>query len=182
MNKFKYVLAFAFGFSSGYFICKRFIKKKYEILAEEEIECMREWFSKKLCEKVEDNCNTVNHSTHIVSNSDKTTEKEEEYVTIIRDSGYSDDDYENGPMIISPNEFGEDDEYDTISLSYFDDGVLADDMLCIIDNIADVVGEDFASHFGEYEYDSVFVKNDRLKSYYEILLEHRTYSDAVNHE
>ena len=45
------------------------------------------------------------------------------------------------------------------------------------------VGEDFSDHFGEYEEDSVFVKNDRLKCYYEILRDEDNYpgpSSKVN--
>lgn len=83
------------------------------------------------------------------------------------------------PYIISPNEFGELDDYETISLAYYDDGVLADDLDELVEDVDDVVGLDSLNHFGEYEDDSVFVRNDRLKADYEILLDHRNYSDVI---
>ena len=42
-----------------------------------------------------------------------------------------------------------------------------------------VVGLESLTHFGEFEDDSVFVRNDRLKCDYEILLDQRTYSDVM---
>ena len=42
----------------------------------------------------------------------------------------------------------------------------------------DVVGMESLTHFGEYEDDSVFVRNDRLKCDYEILMDERTYSGS----
>lgn len=80
------------------------------------------------------------------------------------------------PYVISPDEFGEY-AYETISLTYYADDVLADENYEIVDDIADVVGNDFASHFGEYEDDSVFVRNDRKRCDYEILRDYRNYSD-----
>ena len=49
----------------------------------------------------------------------------------------------------------------------------------IIDDVEDIVGEGFSKHFGEYEEDSVFVRNDGKKHDYEILKDFRLYSDVV---
>ena len=49
----------------------------------------------------------------------------------------------------------------------------------IVDNVDDVVGVDSLTHFGEYEEDSVFVRNDLLQTDYEILRDPRKYSDVV---
>lgn len=46
-------------------------------------------------------------------------------------------------------------------------------------DIEDTVGEDFAEHFGEYEDDSVFIRNDRLRCDYEILRDNRSFSDVA---
>ena len=83
------------------------------------------------------------------------------------------------PYIISPEEFGDFDEYTKLSLTYYSDGVLADENDEIVDDIDETVGADFADHFGEYEDDSVFVRNDRLKCDYEILRDNRSYSDVT---
>ena len=79
------------------------------------------------------------------------------------------DDEEEDPYVISPQEFGDLDDYDKISLTYYADGYLVDGET-VIDNVDEVVGPDALDSFGEYEDDSVYVRNDRLKTDYEILL------------
>ena len=82
------------------------------------------------------------------------------------------------PYVIPPEEFGEIEEYDTESLTYYQDGVLTDQDDSIIDNIDELIGEDSLTHFGEFEDDSVFVRNDKLRCDYEILRDLRNYSDV----
>ena len=81
------------------------------------------------------------------------------------------------PRIIPPEQFGEIDEYDRISLIYYEDGILTDDLNDPIDDIEDVVGIGFDTHFGEYEDDTVYVINDKFKTYYEVLRDYSRYSD-----
>lgn len=83
------------------------------------------------------------------------------------------------PYVISPEEFGEFEDYERISLSYYADQVLADEDDEKVDDVDNVVGLESLTHFGEFEDDSVFVRNDRLKCDYEILLDQRTYSDVM---
>ena len=83
------------------------------------------------------------------------------------------------PYVIPPEEFDDSDEYAKLSLTYYSDGVLADENDEIVDDINETVGADFANHFGEYEDDSVFVRNNRLKCDYEILRDNRSYSDVT---
>lgn len=85
------------------------------------------------------------------------------------------------PYIIQPSEYGEFEDYEQLSLTYYSgDRVLTDDMDEFIDDADDVVGADFMSHFGENEDDpdSIYIRNDRLKCDYEILLDVRAYSDV----
>lgn len=83
--------------------------------------------------------------------------------------------------MISPDEFGDQDEYDQISLTYYSDGTVTDDndRPMSDDEIEESIGKDSLTHFGEYEDDSVFVRNDRLKADYEILKDERTYADIL---
>lgn len=81
------------------------------------------------------------------------------------------------PYVIQPSDFGEFDDYEKISLTYTADGVLLDDMNEIVDDIEETVGEDSLEHFGEYEDDSVYVRNDAKKCDYEILLDKRNYQE-----
>ena len=81
------------------------------------------------------------------------------------------------PYVIQPSDFGEFDDYEKISLTYTADGALLDDMNEIVDDIEETVGEDSLEHFGEYEDDSVYVRNDAKKCDYEILLDQRNYQE-----
>ena len=83
----------------------------------------------------------------------------------------------NKPYVITPDEFGDIYEYDTITLHYFADKVLADEDDEIITNVDEIIGRDSLTHFGEYEPDSVYVRNDEMKADYEILLDLRNYYD-----
>ena len=86
---------------------------------------------------------------------------------------------EAGPYVIPPEQFGDNEEHEQISLTYYADGVLADENDEVIEDVEDAVGIDSLNHFGEYEDDSVFVRNDARKCDYEILLDQRTYSEVV---
>lgn len=80
------------------------------------------------------------------------------------------------PYVISPDEFDELDGYTPISLTYFADGVLADEYGVIVDNMEEIVG-DGLNHFGEYEEDAVYVRNDAKRCDYEILKDERKYAE-----
>lgn len=82
------------------------------------------------------------------------------------------------PKVISPDEFETEEDYTTIYLTYFSDGVLADEA----DNRVDIdstIGKEALKHFGEYEEDSLYVRVDKLKIYYEVLKDNRRYADIV---
>ena len=85
------------------------------------------------------------------------------------------------PFVIPPEEFGQMDDYEAESLMYFEgDDVLTDDWFNVIENVDGLVGKDFAEHFGEYEDDSVFVRNPMFKKDFEILKDERTFESVKN--
>ena len=49
----------------------------------------------------------------------------------------------------------------------------------MIEDVESMIGFESLSHFGEYEDDSVFVRNDARKCDYEILQDQRLYSDVI---
>ena len=79
------------------------------------------------------------------------------------------------PHIIPPGLVGDEDSYDTETLTYYSDGVLTDDQDNPIEDIQGMIGNDSLMHFGEYEPDAVYVRNDRLKIDFEILLDNDRY-------
>lgn len=83
------------------------------------------------------------------------------------------------PYVISPEEFGEIPGYSRFTLKYFKDGFLIDDQNQPIDDVETVVGKDFINHFGEYEDDTVYIRNDRIESDFEILFVDEEYMDVL---
>lgn len=176
MRKVAFV-AFAFGAVVGAAASWLYAKKKYELIAQEEIDSVKEAFAKMPKPDIDPD--------------DEARQKADmmEYASKIADLGYTDysamtaNDEQNNtkkkPYVISPDEFGEKEEYTQISLTFFADQILVDDDNVLIENVEDVVGFDSLTHFGEYEDDSVFVRNDERKCDYEILLDQRTYSDFL---
>lgn len=85
------------------------------------------------------------------------------------------------PHVISPDEFEEDNGYEKVNLSYYADEVLTDDYDNPIKDLAYMIGsrEPF-QHFDEYEDDTVFVRNDRIKCDFEITKDLRTYDELLD--
>jgi gas vesicle protein len=160
-----------------------FAKKYYEKISKEEIDSVKKEFSKMRNtsehsdEEKHNDISSLKETTDKIEHYDYTdhSKKEEPDITV---KGVKE---VNEPYVIAPDDFGEYMDYEQISLTYFRDGVLADeDTLEVIDDIAGTVGEDFADHFGEYEDDSVHIRNDVTRCEYEILADLRTYSDALS--
>lgn len=179
------VVSFIFGAAVGSFITRELVKKKYERIAQEEIESVKELYKTREigCDFLKGfgvGLSGVKEQTQILKNG-----VIREYENILKTQRYINDDKINDfkggssvePYVISPEEFGEVEDYDKVSFTYYADGVLADEYDEVVENVDEIVGEESLTHFGEYEDDSVFVRNDKLKCDYEILLDQRNYSD-----
>lgn len=82
--------------------------------------------------------------------------------------------------LITPEEYNNSDcKYSIESLTYYSDGVLADDDFNIISNINEVVGPKALESFGLYEQDVVYVRNDNYETDYEIVLDERSYAEVA---
>ena len=82
------------------------------------------------------------------------------------------------PYVIEPIEFGELDDYKTFELTYYEDGILEDEDYDVVKNPEEILGPYALGSFGEYEDDSVFVRNERLHADFQILKDYRTYDEA----
>lgn len=175
------VVIFSLGAAAGSVVSWKLLKTKYEQIAQEEIESVREVYSKKQKElkKLEE---LYNSSIKLNSEKEKPVEDDKNQYRNIAENykkGGSES-MKNKPYVVTPEEFGELDEYETISLTYYSDGILTDERDEPIDNIDELVGVESLDRFGEYEDDSVFVRNDRLKCDFEILADNREYTEIVN--
>lgn len=182
MSKVTGLIIFALGAATGSVVTWQFAKKKYKQIAEEEINSVKEMFANRGHDSEDVEIN-VEPQPGVEASLKKFEEKPDisTYAEILKNEGYVSEETkmaENKPYVISPDEFGEFEDYDTISLTYYADQVLVDDGGDKIEDVDDVVGMESLAHFGEYEDDSVFVRNDRLRCDYEILMDERTYSEA----
>lgn len=109
-----------------------------------------------------------------MSESDERPELPDEEEEVIA----RDDDVDE-PYVIDPLEFGENPEYDQITLIYFagDDTLATDDYNTFED--IDEVGDDFAEHIGEYENGAVHIRNDKSMTDYEIIEDPRTFLSII---
>ena len=166
--------AYILGIATGILVVKDRMEEKYKRIAQEEIESVKEKFSKRNQPPP-----ATPEENDEASEAKRTADKCAE---ILRGYGYGvgDGDSESGkPYVISPDEFGEFGDYEKISLTYFADGVLTDENNYPLDEDSyELVGRESLTHFGEYEEDSVFVRNDAAKCDYEILLDQRMYADV----
>ncbi len=189
---------FATGAAIGSVITWYCVKKRYERIAQREIDSVKEVFAqKKLCSQTklvkaeEKLAERLDDGIKRAAEQAKDKPDVREYAAILKNTGYAtgvnqkeeDQTVKDGysPYVISPDEFGEFEEYEKISLTYYADGVLADDNDEIVDDVEDIVG-DALNHFGEYEDDSVFVRCDERKCDYEILLDQRTFAEVADNK
>ena len=190
MSKATGFVMFVLGAAIGSIVTWQYTRKKYEQIAQEEIDSVKEIFSRR--ESAADV--EITAPKPQTAKIGKPEEKPDitEYAARLERDGYTNysnvgaeqkkeeqETMEIKPYVISPEEFGEFEDYERISLSYYADQVLADEDDEKVDDVDNVVGLESLTHFGEFEDDSVFVRNDRLKCDYEILLDQRTYSDVI---
>lgn len=175
------LIFFAVGSAAGFVTAQKLLKDKYEQLAQDEIDSVKAVFCKHEMVKGDKSTETkADAAAPKVSSQEKVNyRKYGESLKYIQKQ--EEPQVEMKPRIISPDEFGEQDGYDEISLTYYADKTLTDDHDHPMDDdeIEETVGKDSLLHFGEYEPDSVFVRNDRLKVDYEILMDQRTYAQVL---
>lgn len=198
MNKSTNFAAFVLGIAVGSFVTWQYVKDRYEKIAQEEIDSVKERFA---------SMQTANNTYIFKKNDESSVETENksktdtksvaEYAKELSKHGYTkysdaeepDDEMiqvpseipsniGKEPYVIPPENYGELADYDQITLVYYADRVL----VCDDEKIEDIdgtVGLESLNHFGEYDDSSVHVRNDRLKVDYEILLDQRTYSEIL---
>lgn len=194
-NRIKLIFAFMIGTGVGSAITWKLVKEKYSAIAQEEIDSVKEVYSKKHREIEED------EGINIVTESKDADEEEDadgwineydhqyaEYRKIASKYGHNDEKVssyikDDGPEVIPPDEFGEYLNYDTESLTFYEgDGVLTDDRDNVVEDVEIMVGPNALDSFGEWEDDRVCVLNNATECYYEILRDNGKYSDLIKED
>lgn len=190
----KNLLFFVAGAAIGSIATWKLIEKKYKDLADEEIESVIETFKnrkpritkdevketvEKVINKWKDPKETVEDivtaERYSIENEEEIDEDDESNYTIDVDPGVE----VITPYVITPEQFGEYNEYGTKTLTYYADNVLTDE----IDNpitseeMVTMIGPDALDHFGEYEDDSVYIRDEMNEMDYEILKSEKKFSE-----
>lgn len=170
-DRMKIFISFSIGAAVGSVVTWKLLKNKYKQFADEEIESVKEVFDKKLERKVNEEIekrkkDMLSGMVNAFGYSGKENNKEEDTGDMAENTNV---------YVIPPEEFGEI-GYETESLTYYNDKVLTDESDNVIENVEELVGKNSLETFGEYEDDSVFVRNDNLKKDFEILLDTRNYN------
>ena len=180
MKSVKYLFIFAIGTLTGTFVGAQIAKKKYAELAEEEIEEVRAYYKEREKEVKE-----VEEPKAVEAPEEEEAKEEiKEYSNIIRRGNYVANDEEEqtntqyAPYAIDPSEFGKDGEYDTMTCTYFADGILVDDVEQEFEDWDLHVGRHHIDIFNEFpEATCVYVRNDYDGMDYEILKDDWCWSD-----
>lgn len=184
-----FIAGAAIGSAATWYYTKRY----YEKITQEEIDDVKAKFSYKVPSEEPKEKKEDSQDQKAVADIAREKPSVSEYAKKLSKEGYTNysnsegektkekyfGDSESKPYVISPDEFRSDEDYDVISLTYYADHILADENDEIVEDVEDSVGFESLTHFGEYEDDSVFVRNDRLKVEYEILRDQRTYSEII---
>lgn len=163
-------LIFSIGLVIGAFAGATYAKKRINRLDNEEIEKIKEMYKQKY--------------EVTISKEKQKLKPEEKYEKIACEYHTA----ENPPKkkknpdikIINAVDFGENFAYDTVSLTYYADNVLAydvnDEMVTDIEN---TVGIDNLAKIKEYYDDAMYVRNDISRVYYEIMPSEKTYAEET---
>ena len=185
-DNFSKVFIFVAGAAIGSVVTLKFLEEKYRRIADEEIESVKETFKKALEKEVSEDEN-VEETPVKVATVSHTPDKPNitDYAAMTRGMGYdTETDEENaeddGPRVIIPDDFGMNEDYDNVSLLYHFDGYLTNEQNVLVDDIENTIGFECLNTFGEYDDDAVYVRNDKLKTDYEILKVDSNYSDFID--
>lgn len=199
--KFTNVLMFAAGAAIGSAVTWKIVKTRYERIVQEEIESIKEAFAgneqdvaQERSEDTTDDEEPQSKPSRVdwskLEDLDEEEDEEYDYEPNEEDlaeyeqltSNYTNEkggaSVTKEPYIIAPYDFGELDGYHTIELTYYADDVLEDDNYQIITDRDELLGPKALHTFGEYEDDAVFVRNERLRTDFQILKDYRTYEAA----
>lgn len=189
---------FAAGAAIGSVVTWKVLKVRYERFVQEEVDNFKEDYAKCMSNLKDTNLPDVGEDEEAEEEEDPELAAWEELDDEDDDDSEEEEDQndynrlvntytsmkggaaamDNAPRVISPYEFGELDDYHTIELTYYADDILEDEEYNIVNDRDDLIGPSALDTFGEYEDDSVFVRNDRLQTDFQILKDYRTYSEA----
>lgn len=199
----KLIVSFVVGAGVGVGASYSYFKKRCDKLVESETEELRKYFMDKIEEAAE-----VAKTEDIAKDFDAEEAKQEAadsvngYEKAKEDySGYFGEDpkkraerlaRENarrkeieleGPHTISDDEYYEEQQFDKITLTYFeDDGVFINAEEEVVPEALSLIGEDNLKYVGEFEEDILFVRNETYGAVIEVIFNHGSYKAYIGEE
>lgn len=197
MDSVGYILAFAAGALVGGLCSYRIAADKADERADLEIEEMRKYFmekaegkKKKQREQAEEKSKQSVNKPNVADLKKPVIETKVNY-TMYSEETPDDPVVTSEPVLLGPDEeFGEREGYSKVFLTYYSDEILVEDSTLKVMNKNDVdktIGRSALDQFDSLTpsgqpIDLVQVRNDRLRSYFEIARDEREYSEAVGWE
>lgn len=190
----KNVLFFIAGIGVGVITTSIYCKNKYEAIMQEEVEELRNMNNKE--EKVADpseGCITKDKLNNETKSQKEMWEqsmeaKDKEIANkIINYSGYSKTESNeetkeiNSLSFITPDEFASLVGYDTDSFYIYEDNVIVNENNEVISDVKETFGfttEEIRVQFDENQSNSVYIRNNKLKTDYEILIDLSKYYEG----
>lgn len=172
----KDALVFLAGVAIGGIASWKYLNVKYEKRYEQEIKESKERFKSYLLKDVEPIIEKYNKEEEQKAEAIISTPQPVKKVNYNAKSSGKAHHY-----AIDPNDFGEleSEGYSSVSYTHYSDNVLLDEMNDPVTDIDDFVGSDYKSHLGEYEDDSVCIRNEKYKMDIQIIFDSRRYADVA---
>lgn len=187
MKAIKGIFIFAIGALSGTFVGAQIAKKKYEEIANEEIEEIRDYYrkiNKELADQLVDKTSEPEKVEEPKEEVEEIVEERKQYENIIKRGNYMAVDEEEQNNVcdeaypIDPSEFGNEGKNATETLTYFADGVLVNEVDEVVEDPDLVVGRHHIDIFNEFpDATCVYVRNDLDGMDYEIIKDDWCWSD-----
>ena len=183
-DKLSSVIIFCGGVFIGGLLTWDFFKTKYEKIADEEIASVKETFKHREPRpdknyKVEESLKGNDAYINIID-SNSYRNYSNTAIETNKKGGTADMELKQ-PYVITPEQYEDNVDYTKVSLTWYNDEVLEDDWGNVLDP-DDVIGSDALKTFGQYEKDSVFVRDDDEQIDYEVLLDTRSYKETYGHD
>lgn len=175
----KKLFIFVTGVAIGSAATYGLLKKKFEDIANDEISEIREFYRGR--KYASDGVAVEEEKVEKTESEEKIDSKDVVDYNKIAEK-YSNDESEKEelperPYVITPDEFGEFDDYEALYFTYTSDDHLLDDGDEHVDNPDEIIGSENLAQIGLYENNVLHVRNDVKKIDYEILRVLDTYEE-----
>ena len=125
-----------------------------------------------------------NESDTCATKSDTLDDFEDKFDDLDIDEPPSEDGYFEDPYGISDEDYVHSRRnYNKETLIYYaEDGVFTDECVTFIDNASLLVGEKWRMEIGKYEENVAYIRNDKIATDYEVIVEDSSFADVKKHD